>query len=98
MQCGALSLRRRQLRWRAGETAMALEPNGTWDGARTYEPGEWDIRRHMVAHHIIARERLCQFWNRLIEQRAAASNAMQLAYVEGAIVSYVQITGYRGGA
>src|SRR5690349_2192613 len=77
---------------------MPLEPNGRWDGYRPRQPQEWNIREHMVAHHIIARETLCQFWNRLIEQRAAANNAMQLAYLEAAIVSYVQIIGYRGSA
>jgi len=51
----------------------------------------------MVAHHIIDRLTLCQFWNRLINQRAAA-NVMQLAYLDGAIVSYVQIIGYQGSA
>jgi hypothetical protein len=77
---------------------MPFEPNGSWDGARLAQPIAWNIRAHMVAHHIISRETLCQFWNRLIEQRAAANNAMQLAYLDGAIVSYVQTIGYQGNA
>jgi len=76
---------------------MALAPNGAWDGVRTYEPPEWNIRDHMVAHHIIDRQTLFRFWNRMIEQRAA-SNAMQRAYLDGAITSYVQIIGCRGSA
>lgn len=79
---------------------MEFLPDGQWvdDGDRPRQPPGVNIRQHMVAHHIISLDMLCNFWNRLIEQRAAANNVMQIAYLDGAIVSYIQIVGYLGSA